>query len=112
MRCKWNWANWGNNHNIVLKDCEKGVCLPNRRIPIAYEEKVKAALDDLLKEGIIQVSKSPFRSPIVVVPKKDGTIRLCIDYRQLNDNTILPSSYLPDCNEICDKLKDNSYFST
>ena len=102
----------GINHNIVLKDCEKVVCLPNRRIPIAYEEKVKAALDDLLKEGIIQESKSPFRSPIVVVPKKDGTIRLCIDYRQLNDNTIRPSFYLPDCNEIFDKLGGNSYFST
>ena len=102
----------GINHNIVLKDCEKVVCLPNRRIPIAYEEKVKAALDDLLKEGIIQESKYPFHSPIVVVPKKDRTIRLGIDYRQLNDNTIRPSFYLPDCNEIFDKLGGNSYFST
>ena len=97
-------------HTAVLKDCENVVCLSNRRIPIAYEEKVKAALDDLVKEGIIQESKSPFRS--LLLPKNDGTIRLCIDSRQLNDNTIRPSSYLPDCNEICDKLKDNSYFST
>ena len=102
----------GVEHCIALKDGDRINYFPNRRVPLAYEEKVQAAINELLKGNIIRPSKSPYRSPIVVVPKKDGEVRLCVDYRQLNDNTVRPSFYLPDSNEIFDKLGGNKYYST
>jgi len=53
------------------------------RIPYSQREKVKEELDGMLKAGIIQPSVSPWVSPIVLVPKKDGSIRFCVDYRKL-----------------------------
>jgi hypothetical protein len=62
------------------------------RIPIGREEEVKAAIRDLLNRGIIRPSASPFSSPLILVPKSDGTSRPCVDYRRLNANT-LPDKY-------------------
>jgi len=102
----------GSKHMINLKDKSKTICLPNRRIPIAYESKVNEIIIDLLKKGVIRKSNSFYNSPTVVVPKKDGDLRLCIDYRQLNENTNKPSFYFPDTQEIFDKLGGNKFFST
>ena len=70
------------------------------------------SIKELLQAGIIRHSDSPFNSPIVVVPKKNGSIRLCVDYRKLNENTVRSSSYFPDIGEIFDKLGGNEFFST
>jgi len=99
-------------HVINLKDKSKVISLPNRRLPLAYEDKVENIIKDLLVKGVIHKSNSSFNSPIVLVPKKDGDIRLCIDYRHLNDNTEKPSFYFPDPQEIFDKLGGNTYFTT
>jgi len=98
-------------HNIELeKDCI--ISLPNRRIPMAYIEKVDEAINDLLKSNVIRKSKSPFNSPLVVVPKKDNSVRLCVDYRRLNEMTVKESFYFPDSSELFDRLGGNSIFST
>jgi hypothetical protein len=58
-----------------------------RRLPLAKREAVKTEIDRLLNDGIIDPSNGPWASQTVLVTKPDGTSRLCIDYRKLNDVT-------------------------
>ncbi|BHF58337.1 hypothetical protein SprV_0100128900 [Sparganum proliferum] len=57
---------------------------PARRIPIHYQMEINGIISDLLAQGIIDPSNSPWAAPVTLVKKKDGQLRLCIDYRQLN----------------------------
>eukprot|EP00731_Ephydatia_muelleri_P008113 Em0004g451a len=64
--------------------------LPAYRLPYAYRDRVKKELDDMLKLGIIEPSASEWASPMVVVAKKDGALRICVDFRRLNANLQVP----------------------
>lgn len=74
------------SHDIPLLD-DTPVRQRYRHIPPSDYEAVKAHIQQLLENGIIRESCSPFASPIVIVRKKDSTIRLCVDYRLLNSRT-------------------------
>jgi len=100
------------SHSIQLKNKSTIISVPNRRVPWAHEGKLQECIRDLLEKGIIQHSSSPFNSPIVIVPKKDNTIRLCVDYRKLNEATIKQSFYFPDTIELFDRLGGNTFFTT
>ena len=69
-------------HHILTGDAHP-IRLLAYRIPHAYRSAVKSELDNMLKEGIIEPT-SPWSSPIVIVNKKDKSLRLCVDYRKLN----------------------------
>ena len=72
----------------------------------AVQEEVKEMLD----KGVIVPSKSPYSSPIVMVPKKDGTNRMCIDYRKLNQITRKDAYPLPRIGQTIDALQGAGYF--
>lgn len=74
-------------------------------------EAVRKHLQELLDAGVIRESESPFASPIVVVKKKDGSIRLCIDYRKLNFQTIKDAYALPNLEEAFSALAGSRWFS-
>ena len=61
---------------------EKPVYLPHRQIPIQLQSEVRKCLEAWLKAGIIRPSKSPYASQVVIVRKKTGEIRLCVDFQQ------------------------------
>ena len=63
--------------------------LPAYRLPYAYRDRVKKELDDMLKLGIIEPSASEWASPMVVVAKKDGALRICVDFG-LFQFTVMP----------------------
>lgn len=88
------------------------IALPTRRVPVALEEKVDKLVETLLDHNIIEPSESPWNAPIVVVAKKDGDIRLCIDYRRLNALTVRPIFPIPETQSILDCLSGSMYFST
>lgn len=67
-------------------------------------EELKRQLDELLAKGYIVPSSSPFGAPVLFVKKKDGTLRLCIDYRKLNNITIKNAYPLPRIDELLDRL--------
>ena len=75
-----------------------------------YEE-VKAHIKELLSANIIRPSHSPFASNIVLVRKKDGKLRMCVDFRQLNKRTIKDSYALPRIEELLDSLSGFKFFS-
>uniref|UniRef100_A0A8C7YJX3 Gypsy retrotransposon integrase-like protein 1 n=1 Tax=Oryzias sinensis TaxID=183150 RepID=A0A8C7YJX3_9TELE len=74
-------------------------------------EAVRKHLQDLLQAGVIRESESPFASPIVVVRKKNGDVRLCIDYRKLNLQTIKDAYALPKLEESFSALTGSKWFS-
>ena len=73
---------------------------------------MKSYLENLELNGWIKRSQSSFSSPIVCVRKKDGSLRLCVDYRDLNLKTIPDRMPIPRINDILDSLGGKSWFST
>jgi len=84
----------------------------HRRIPPNMIEEVRQHIEMLLATGVIKPSKSPYTSNVVLVRKKTGKLRLCVDYRQLNGITIKDSFALPRIEEIFDCLNGAKYFTT
>ncbi len=72
--------------NISLKDTTP-VTRTYQSVPRPLYEEMKDYLHDLIAQGWVQKSNSPYSSPVVCVRKKDGSLRLCIDYRELNQKT-------------------------
>ena len=83
-----------------------------RRIPHFMKSKVEELIADMLQKKVIRPSKSPWSSPIVLVAKKDGTIRFCVDYRKLNYVTRKDVFPLPRIDDCLDTLSGNKYFTT
>jgi hypothetical protein len=81
-----------------------------RRIPNALKPDVKAQIDDMLASGIIKESNSPYASPLVFAPKKNGGTRVCVDYRELNSSTIKDKFPIPRIDDIIDGLFGAKYF--
>lgn len=98
-------------HHIPLID-EAPVRLPHRRIPPAIMPEVRETMDQWLKHGIIKPSSSPYASQIVVVRKKDGNVRVCVDYRALNKKTRRDAYPLPRIEEAIDTLRGAKFFCT
>lgn len=85
---------------------------PPRRIAPARREEMQRTVDDLAAQGVIERSDSPWSSAVVLVKKKDGTQRFCVDYRALNDVTVKDSYPLPRIDDTLDALVGARWFST
>ena len=83
-----------------------------RRLPPTDYEAVKQHVHQLMQSRVIRESSSPYASPIVIVRKKDGQIRLCVDYRHLNSKTRKDAFPLPRIEESLDALCGAKWFST
>jgi hypothetical protein len=101
----------GVEHHIVTGDSPP-VAVNYRRTPIALEGKVDELIDKLVKANIIRPSQSPWNAAVVVVKKKNGDIRMCIDYRRLNAITLRPIFPIPDTVQLFDTLEGAKYFSS
>ena len=83
---------------------------PYRMAPTELKE-LKVQLQDLIRRGFIRPSVSPWGAPVLFVKKKDGTMRLCIDYRQLNKVTIRNKYPLARIDDLFDQLQGATIFS-
>ncbi|GBM00489.1 Transposon Ty3-G Gag-Pol polyprotein, partial [Araneus ventricosus] len=83
-----------------------------RRLPLAKKEEVERLVKEMVDNGIIEESSGPWASPIVLVKKKDGSTRFCVDYRKLNEITIKDSYPLPRIDDTLDALNGSQWFST
>ena len=97
-------------HRINTQDAQP-IALPLRRIAWIEKDKIKEEIDKMKQQHIIEDSESPWSSPPVLVRKKDGSVRFCIDYRRLNDVTIPDKYPLPRIDDVLDALSQGHYFS-
>ena len=74
-------------------------------------DQLKRQIETLLEQGWIRPSSSPYGSPILFIPKKDGKWRMCIDYRALNRITVRNRYPLPKVEELMDRLHGVCYFT-
>ena len=102
--------------NVVKHTINTGDAAPvkqnPRRLPLSKREVVKDEVFKMLQQGIIEPSQSAWSSPIVLVQKKDGSTRFCVDYRKLNNLTLKDSYPLPRIDESLDTLRGAKWFST
>lgn len=95
---------------ISLKDSDP-VKRTYMSVPRPLYQEMKGYLHDLIAQGWVRKSNSSYSSPVVCVRKKDGTLRLCIDYRDLNRKTHPDRQPIPRVQDIMDSLGGNSWFS-
>jgi hypothetical protein len=84
---------------------------PRQYAPL-HKDEIERQVDALMKAGLIVPSASPFTSTVLLVQKKDGTSRFCVDYRKLNDITIKNKFLMPLVDEILDELSGTQYFTS
>ena len=98
-------------HKIRLED-QTPVYRPQYRIPHVHQAALDKEVEQMSADGVIFPSKSPYNSPIVVVPKKYGSLRLCVDFRGLNKKIVADRFPLPVMSEVLQNLSNSDTFTT
>jgi hypothetical protein len=98
-------------HSIDTGDA-KPIRQRPRRVPLAFAKEERQAIDDLMKKGVIKESTSPWASPIVLVRKKSGAVRPCVDYRKVNGLIKQDGFPLPRIQDCLDAVSGSSLFSS
>ena len=79
-------------HKITMKE-HQPIRAPPHRLPYALREELESELGKLLDTGCVEPSSSPSSSGLVLVLKKDGGLRVCVDYRGINKDTVFPTVF-------------------
>jgi len=97
-------------HKIKTTD-DQPVRVKQWRLPESTRQYIRAECDKMLADGVIELSCSPWLSPVVLVKKKDGSTRFCVDYRALNAKTVSDAYPIPRMDAAIDQLAGKSWFS-
>jgi hypothetical protein len=97
---------------IDLEDGAKPVAKPAFRLPPAEMDELEKKLSLLLDKGLIRPIVSSWGAPVLFAPKKNGGLRMCLDYRALNKLTIQNKCPIPRIDEIFDRLHGAQYFTS
>lgn len=92
-------------------DCPKPFHCPPRRLSYTEKNELQKIIDEYLSKGFIRPSESEFVSPIVLVKKKTGELRMCVDYRILNKSTLKDNYPMPLIDDLLDKLGEKCIFT-
>ncbi len=97
---------------IKLKEGEEPLSLPPRRLSPPLQQVVQTTVDEWLDAGIIRPSSSSYSSPIVIVPKKGGQYRVCVDYRSLNKATVDLKFPIQNTKALLERMTGHTVFGT
>lgn len=100
------------DHEIPLLPGAKPVHIRPYRYPPALKDEIEHQVAEMLSKGVIQPSMNAFSSPVLLVRKKDGSWRLCVDYLYLNALTVKSRFPLPVVDELMDELAQAKWFSS
>jgi hypothetical protein len=100
------------NHKIPLISGAQPVFIRPYRYPPSLKDEIETQVKDMLAQGLIRPSSSPFSSPVLLVKKKDGSYCFCVDFRQLNAITAKSKYPVPVFDQLIDELAYASWFST
>lgn len=100
------------DHQIPLIPGAQPVNIKSYRYNPAQKDEIERQIKEMLQQGIIQPSYSPFASPVLLVQKKDLTWRFCVDYRQLNAITVRNRFPMPVVEELLDELAGSKWFTS
>lgn len=98
-------------HKIELKANTSPVVEPLRRNALVENKEISRQVQDILDKGVIEEAKSPWASAIVLVKKKNGKLRFCIDFRKPNESTIVWKYPLPRIDDMIDNMRGRKYFT-
>ena len=96
---------------IELAPSTEPISIASYRMAPAELKELKVKMEELLSKGFVKTSTSPWGAPVLFVKKKDGSLRLCINYRQLNKVTIRNQYPLPRIDDLFDQLQGAKVFS-
>ncbi|UYV68729.1 hypothetical protein LAZ67_6000566 [Cordylochernes scorpioides] len=96
----------------IPTNSKKIITIRPYRVPICDQQEIRNQIQQMLENGIIEQSFSPFSSPVTLVTKRDKTKRFCIDYRKVNELISSDVHPLPRIEDILDRLAQAKYFST
>ncbi|UYV78462.1 hypothetical protein LAZ67_16001480, partial [Cordylochernes scorpioides] len=97
-------------HRIDTEDA-KPIKHKPYRVSAKERDIIKEQIDEMLTEGIIRPSSSPWSFPVILVKKRDGKYRFCVDYRKLNNVTVKDVYPIPRIDEVMDTLQGSTHFS-
>uniref|UniRef100_A0A6G5A9B9 Putative tick transposon n=1 Tax=Rhipicephalus microplus TaxID=6941 RepID=A0A6G5A9B9_RHIMP len=96
-------------HRIITQDDTRPICQHPYRVSQKEREIIKKQVEEMLSDDVIQPSNSPWASPVVLVKKKDNTLRFCVDYRKLNSVTKRDVYPLPRIDDTLDRLRSAKF---
>ena len=102
----------GINRFRINTTIDQAIFLPAYRKSMKERDEIKCEISKMLEAKVIRPSNSAWSAPIILIPKKDGTKRMCVDYRKLNAITVTENWPLPVIRDILDRLNGSNWFTT
>ena len=105
-------VHWPATQHVLNTGDQSPIKQHPRRVPYSQRQEIQRQTDEMLEQQVIKPSHSPWASPVVLAKKKDGTLRFCVDYRQLNSVTKKDVYPLPRIDDLLEKTAGKLYFTT